>query len=186
MKLLRKAFFLAVGYLTLLSGCATSGSTIGPVSMAPFRLSNAYIQWIDNPSMPFKVQQVTYGGAPPALTESAREISRGYMRSISSVFNQYAVDDMQSALSVKGITPGQAQTITLTQVDGVYGGAEVFAVIRVNIFDNATRQSWNGFVKVTSGVLVSGPNNNPPTREFSKSLTSGAISAFQQAGLMKN
>ncbi len=189
MNIFAKIFIVLTLAISGLAGCATSGS-VGPVSPANFKISGAFVQWIDNPAMSFKIQTVAvgYGGVTPVAqppSDGMRNAARNYMSGITGLMRQYSVEDMEAALTSKGIIKGQAQTITMTPVDGTYGGAEVFVIVRVDVYDNSTRQRWNGFTKVTSGTLVSGPNNNPPTREFSKSLASATLETLRQANMLK-
>lgn len=180
--------FLLVFFISALTGCATS-EMIGQAKPASFKLSSAVVQWVDRPNMPFKIQTVAvgYGGVTPVPqppSEEMKSAARTYMRSIANVMQQHSVEDMAAALKAAGINKGQSQTITMTPLDGIYGGAEVFVIVRIDVYDNATRQRWTGFTKATSGTLVLGPHQNPPTREFSSSLASAVMEGFRQANLL--
>jgi hypothetical protein len=185
MSLNRKHFLLLTAGLLGLTGCGTTANYAGTVATSPFQLTSAFVQWIDNPNLPFKIQVVTTSGSPPPITDSHKEAARRRMREVANIFRLHAVEDMNAELNAKKINIGQAQTITLTPVDGLFGGAEVTMMIRVTVFDNATRQSWTGFINTTSGPLVSGPINNPPTREYSQALARATLNTMRTAGMVR-
>lgn len=195
----KQAALLRVLFLSLvvgsLAGCASgyrprdaSGQHV-PVPVASFKLERATVEWMSSPQLPVSIGVTVMGNpgreAMQKIAKSMEPAAQADMLAIQELFKNGLRGVLEPKLKERGVASGRDQVILVSPVSGRYTGAERVMSFKTVILDVSTKQQWSYQVSVTSGPLMSGPHNNPPTDQYVRDYVEAIISVLKDGGLIK-
>ena len=118
------------------------------------------------------------------IAKSMEPAAQSDMSAIQELFKNGLRNALEPKLKVHGVDTGKDQLIFVSPVSGRYTGAERVMSLQTTVVDSATKQQWSYQVSVTSGPLVAGPRNTPPTEQYVRDYVDAILAVFKDGRLI--